>query len=363
MTATRTPTLLRTLATAGLLCGHIVASSGCGSPLPTVNCFTDADCPSGTCELSGEDRICLGATEDDVDVDDSDVADVVSDITADIGDAADATDAEPDVPPADVTDTQPGIESGNCNDGIDNDGDRLVDCADSDCQGDPACDGCGNNVVDEGEQCDGRDLNGLECDEIGFVLGDLRCTANCEFDASECSGTLTLDLQNDSNGFGESFSTSATELFGDDIVAACFAPAAPTLAYRVVEVSVAFGDGLNPLDDFPTRAIFYGSGDATNPPASLLARSDELQLNSSDAFLNSFDVEDLDVQFQGALCVGFIVPSDGLPSFGFDASLNLEAGNWYFVSGTGDDEDFWISSQDNNIPGDWIIRVTVEPIE
>ncbi|MFT4706072.1 MAG: hypothetical protein ACI81R_003790, partial [Bradymonadia bacterium] len=64
MTATRTPTLLRTLATAGLLCGHIVASSGCGSPLPTVNCFTDADCPSGTCELSGEDRICLGATED-----------------------------------------------------------------------------------------------------------------------------------------------------------------------------------------------------------------------------------------------------------------------------------------------------------
>ncbi|RME37795.1 MAG: hypothetical protein D6788_08705 [Planctomycetota bacterium] len=43
---------------------------------------------------------------------------------------------------------------GVCNDGIDNDCDTLTDCADPDCAGDPACGGCGNGICDTGEdQC------------------------------------------------------------------------------------------------------------------------------------------------------------------------------------------------------------------
>ncbi|HVO26410.1 MAG TPA: hypothetical protein VMW56_22585, partial [Candidatus Margulisiibacteriota bacterium] len=47
-------------------------------------------------------------------------------------------------------------EAGLCSDGIDNDADGAVDCYDTDCKGDPACapNGCGNGVVDPGEECD-----------------------------------------------------------------------------------------------------------------------------------------------------------------------------------------------------------------
>src|SRR5262249_39853053 len=41
----------------------------------------------------------------------------------------------------------------NCSDGIDNDGDGLVDCADSDCKDNPVCkkEICGNCIDDDGD--------------------------------------------------------------------------------------------------------------------------------------------------------------------------------------------------------------------
>jgi len=53
-----------------------------------------------------------------------------------------------------------------CDDGIDNDGDGLVDCADSDCQNDPVCGVCGNGIVEAGEQCDDGNVTiGDGCDD------------------------------------------------------------------------------------------------------------------------------------------------------------------------------------------------------
>lgn len=47
-----------------------------------------------------------------------------------------------------------------CDNGVDDDGDGDIDCADSDCAGDPACAGggpiCGDGTCDAGESCDGR---------------------------------------------------------------------------------------------------------------------------------------------------------------------------------------------------------------
>lgn len=45
-----------------------------------------------------------------------------------------------------------------CDDGVDNDGDEQVDCADSDCE----CSTCGDGNVDENEECDDGEENGLE---------------------------------------------------------------------------------------------------------------------------------------------------------------------------------------------------------
>lgn len=52
---------------------------------------------------------------------------------------------------------------------------------------------CGNGVIDAGEQCDGGDLQGFDCNSLGLNGGTLACDAvMCTFDTSMCgtdSGT------------------------------------------------------------------------------------------------------------------------------------------------------------------------------
>lgn len=46
---------------------------------------------------------------------------------------------------------------------------------------------CGNGTIDLGEQCDGVDLNGLDCTQLGFASGNLACDPiTCTYDTSNC---------------------------------------------------------------------------------------------------------------------------------------------------------------------------------
>ena len=47
---------------------------------------------------------------------------------------------------------------------------------------------CGDGVAEPPEQCDGVDLQGLDCTDSGFTGGTLGCMANCTFDTSGCTG-------------------------------------------------------------------------------------------------------------------------------------------------------------------------------
>ncbi|MGH1346729.1 MAG: hypothetical protein ACRBN8_34500 [Nannocystales bacterium] len=47
--------------------------------------------------------------------------------------------------------------------------------------------GCGDGVVSPGEQCDGADLQGLDCTALGLGTGTLGCDPMmCTFDTSMC---------------------------------------------------------------------------------------------------------------------------------------------------------------------------------
>lgn len=47
---------------------------------------------------------------------------------------------------------------------------------------------CGNGTREIGEACDGGDLGGLACVDLGFQSGTLACQADCRFDTSGCVG-------------------------------------------------------------------------------------------------------------------------------------------------------------------------------
>jgi hypothetical protein len=53
-----------------------------------------------------------------------------------------------------------------------------------------SADTCGNGVVDAGEDCDGTDLDGENCESVCLDSsgGTLRCNADCTFDTSGCVG-------------------------------------------------------------------------------------------------------------------------------------------------------------------------------
>ena len=46
---------------------------------------------------------------------------------------------------------------------------------------------CGNGVAEPGEECDGNDLHGNSCEDIGLGVGDLACGRSCRYDRSDCS--------------------------------------------------------------------------------------------------------------------------------------------------------------------------------
>lgn len=52
---------------------------------------------------------------------------------------------------------------------------------------------CGNGIVEAGEACDGKDLLGLDCQQLGFASGQLACNQQtCRFDTSGCQRTVPI---------------------------------------------------------------------------------------------------------------------------------------------------------------------------
>jgi hypothetical protein len=47
---------------------------------------------------------------------------------------------------------------------------------------------CGNDIIDEGDKCDGINLGGFDCSSFpGYNSGDLSCYESCNYDVAQCS--------------------------------------------------------------------------------------------------------------------------------------------------------------------------------
>jgi hypothetical protein len=62
---------------------------------------------------------------------------------------------------------------------------------------------CGNGVKDQvTEACDGMDLDGKTCQDLGFSGGELKCDQECSFDPSGCTGGAQPCKEGAYNGTG-----------------------------------------------------------------------------------------------------------------------------------------------------------------
>ncbi len=99
--------------------------------------------------------------------------------------------------------------------------------------------GCGNGVVDEesGEECDGADLGGKTCADVGgFNAGTLACNDQCRFDTSGCSVCGNGLLEGDEACDGAAFGNQTCADFG-------YGPGQLTCVNCQVDTSNCCGDG------------------------------------------------------------------------------------------------------------------------
>lgn len=52
---------------------------------------------------------------------------------------------------------------------------------------------CGNGTLDDGEECDGSELNGKSCTDAGASGTGLACNDQCKFDTTNCNKTMCGD--------------------------------------------------------------------------------------------------------------------------------------------------------------------------
>ena len=79
---------------------------------------------------------------------------------------------------------------------------------------------CGNNVREGTEVCDGTDLNGQNCQSLGYSGGTLACSADCStYDISSCYTTTCQELY--ATSFEQSGATNPANVQGapDDLYA------------------------------------------------------------------------------------------------------------------------------------------------
>jgi hypothetical protein len=142
-----------------------------------------------------------------------------------------------------------------------------LSCAD-DCTFDPfGCFGplCGDGVIDEPESCDGLDLAGNDCEVMGYDGGMLGCTDTCTLDLSGCHYIEPLQNDNGNCGFYEIGCGDETGTFGNplDLLECYSANVLPPL--EIVSVEYFLGAFQTPLPDALELVVHEWAGPGNAP--------------------------------------------------------------------------------------------------
>lgn len=145
---------------------------------------------------------------------------------------------------------------------------------------------CGNDILEDGEECDGAELGGMTCSDVdpAFASGTLACGATCTFDASGCMlapGSALVALN---------------ELTSEAVLAGEFA--GPNDAIELHNAGDAAADlsGWQLSDDptlIPDKTYVFPAGTTIEPGAFMVLLSEDLLASTGDF---PFGISDTDME-------------------------------------------------------------------
>lgn len=114
---------------------------------------------------------------------------------------------------------------------------------------------CGNGDINDGEQCDGINLNGQTCETLGVGSGILGCSTDCSFDTSLCGAvpTAPIDIL---------FIVDTSGSYKDDLP--IFKAEAPTMLSNLQSANSDSRFGLVSFEDYPQKP--WGNPDRGDEP-------------------------------------------------------------------------------------------------
>jgi hypothetical protein len=92
--------------------------------------------------------------------------------------------------------------------------------------------GCGNEIAEPGEDCDGQDLRAMTCTDLGYAGGSLGCTSECNWDTQGCEGLVYEELSIDATSLTARV-TGSTAGEASLLTASCQPNGGPELLYQV----------------------------------------------------------------------------------------------------------------------------------
>ena len=77
--------------------------------------------------------------------------------------------------------------------------------------------GCGNNIIEHGEACDGTNLSGQTCETQGYFTGTLTCSPDCKsYDTSQCTNCGNNQIDSGETCDGTALNGKTCQDFGFD---------------------------------------------------------------------------------------------------------------------------------------------------
>jgi len=142
---------------------------------------------------------------------------------------------------------------------------------------------CGNGVLETGEECDGSELGGAACSDMGCSAGTVSCTASCTLDYSGCTscggpvcGNGTCELGEDCASCAADCITGSGATCGNGVCEAgagedCLSCAVDCNGVQTGKPSNRFccgdGDGQNPIGCSDARCTAGGASCTEDPLA------------------------------------------------------------------------------------------------